>query len=264
MRKLIFVTLILTCLSSCSQKVDLDIEHLFKEFQVTGCFVLYDLKRDNYKIYNRERVLKRYFPASTYKILNTIAALESGVAQNENFFLKWDGVSGVVPSHKQDHTLKLAFQNSTLWFYQEVARRVGLKQMQEIVNKANFGNKEIGSRVDQFWLEGPLEISAMEYIDFLKKLYLEALPFSQDALKKAKNIYITERTSDYTLSSKTGTTVVNGEQLSWYVGYIEKEDDTFLFAMNVTSPRPENFLDGKAVKSRVPLTRKILTEMEVL
>jgi beta-lactamase class D len=263
-KNLIVLVLITLSLSSCSRNYEVDLEVYFNEFDIEGCFVLYDLKKDQFQIYNKERATTRYFPASTYKILNTIVALETGVAKDRNFFLKWDGVSGVIPSHKQDHTLGLAFKNSTLWFYQEIARRVGLEQMQEIVSKADFVNKQIGSQVDQFWLEGPLKISAIEYIEFLKNLYLESLPFSKTTFKEAKNIYITEQTQNYTLRSKTGTTVVDGEQLSWYVGYIEKKDNVYFFAMNVSSPRPDNFLYGKAVKARIPLTRKILSEMQII
>ena len=181
-------------------------------------------------------------------------------AKDENFFLKWDGVSGVIPSHKEDHTLKLAFKNSTLWFYQEIARRIGLKQMQEIVDKADFGNKKIGDQVDQFWLEGPLKISALEYIEFLKGIHLETFSFDKKNYAKAKRIFIEEETQDYTLRAKTGTTVFNGEQLCWYVGYIERSDNTYFFAMNVSSHRPDNFLEGKAIKSRIPLTLRILKE----
>lgn len=260
MKRLFCLILLIINLVSCSTKPENNLKSYFDKFDVKGCFVLYDLKKDKYHIYNSTRADTRFYPASTFKILNTISALESGIAKDENFFLKWDGESGVIPSHKQDHTLKLAFKNSTLWFYQEIARRVGLEQMQEIVNKANFGNKNIGKKVDQFWLEGPLKISALEYIEFLKRVHLETLPFKKETFTKAKKIYILEQTDNHILRAKTGTTVVKGEQLSWYVGYIEKADNTYFFAMNVSSPRPPNFLDGKAVKARVPLTKAVLKE----
>lgn len=259
-KKFISRFLIVLCLVSCSKNLNLDAKKYFDEFGVEGCFVVYDLKKDKYHIYNSSRAHKRFYPASTFKILNTIAALESEVAKDENFFLKWDGVSGVIPSHKEDHTLKLAFKNSTLWFYQEIARRIGLKQMQEIVDKADFGNKKIGDQVDQFWLEGPLKISALEYIEFLKGIHLETFSFDKKNYAKAKRIFIEEETQDYTLRAKTGTTVFNGEQLCWYVGYIERSDNTYFFAMNVSSHRPDNFLEGKAIKSRIPLTLRILKE----
>jgi beta-lactamase class D len=259
-KKFISIFFVVSCLVSCSKNLDLNAQKYFDEYKVKGCFVLYDLKKDKYHIYNSSRAHKRFYPASTFKILNTIAALETKVAKDENFFLKWDGVSGVIPSHKQDHTLKLAFQNSTLWFYQEIARRVGLEHMQEIVDKAKFGNREIGNQIDQFWLEGPLRISALEYIEFLKGVHLEAFAFDKETYTKAKKIFIEEKNQDYILRAKTGTTVFAGEQLCWYVGYIERSDNTYFFAMNVSSPRPDNFLEGQAIKSRVPLTLKILKE----
>jgi beta-lactamase class D len=258
MKKLLCLILLIINLVSCSKKSEIYLKSYFDEFGVEGCFVLYDLMNNKYHIYNSDRANTRFYPASTFKILNTISALESKVAQDENFFLKWDGVSGVIPSHKQDHTLKLAFQNSTLWFYQEIARRIGLEQMQEIVNKVNFGNKDIGKEVDQFWLEGPLKISALEYIEFFKGIHLKAFAFDKETYVRAKKIFIEQQTQDYTLRAKTGTTVFEDEQFCWYVGYIERTDNVYFFAMNVSSERPENFLEGKAVKARVPLTKMIL------
>jgi len=261
--KLILILLLcalIVVLFSFPKTSQINLKKYFDKYEVEGCFVLYDLKKNKYHVYNSTRASTRFYPASTFKILNTIAAFEIGVVEDEAFLLKWDGISGVMPSHKQDHTLGLAFSNSTLWFYQEIARRIGVEKMQEIINKANFGNRTIGDQVDKFWLEGPLKISALESIEFLKAIYLETLPFSKATFTKAKKIFIVEETDKYILRSKTGTTVVDGEQLAWYVGYIEQLDNTYFFVMNISSPRPENFLEGKAVKVRVALTNEILKE----
>ena len=42
--------------------------------------------------------------------------------------------------------------------------------MKEEINKLNFGNKNIGEEIEQFWLKGPLKISAVEQCKLLTKL----------------------------------------------------------------------------------------------
>lgn len=222
--------------------------------------MFYDLKKNQYQIYNQDRASTRFYPASSFKILNTLAAFETGVAQDENFFLKWDGITRPVMSHNQDHTLKLAFKNSTLWFYQEIARRIGLERMQILIDKAQYGNHDIGDKVDEFWLHGPLEISALEQVEFLKQLYLNKLMFSIEAQEKTKKVMIRKETAEYTIRSKTGTTHINDKQLCWYVGYIEKKNNAYIFAMNLDSPKPTRMIEGEALKARLPLTNKILRE----
>ena len=51
-----------------------------------------------------------------------------------------------------------------------ICKRLGKERMQEGLNKLNYGNKEIGSEIDKFWLEGPLKISAMEQVKLLNLL----------------------------------------------------------------------------------------------
>jgi beta-lactamase class D OXA-48 len=39
----------------------------------------------------------------------------------------------------------------------------------------NLGNEDVSGGVDHFWLDGPLRITAVQQIEFLKKLYLNQL-----------------------------------------------------------------------------------------
>ena len=73
--------------------------------------------------------------------------------------------------------MKTAFQNSVVWYYQEVARRVGPEEMQHYLDAAGYGNRKVGSQVDLFWLDGTLRISADEQVEFLKQLYRDGYLF---------------------------------------------------------------------------------------
>jgi beta-lactamase class D len=95
---------------------------------------------------------------------------------------------------------------SAVWFYQELARRVGAKKMQDGVSAAKYGNMDTSKSQIDFWLgSGSLRISANEQIDFLSGLVTGKLPFSYRAVETVKDIMTLERSKDYRLVGKTGS-----------------------------------------------------------
>ena len=233
----------------------------FSESEVQGCFLLYDLRKDKYFSYNTERVNKGFLPASTYKILNSLIALEFGVVRDESEVLKWDGVQRIVPAWNKDQNMTDAFKNSTVWFYQEMARRIGRQRMKHFVDKVNYGNRNISGGLDHFWLDGGLRITAKEQIDFLSRLYRNQLPFSAKVISIVKKFLITEQTDRYVLRAKTGW-VGFGEktqpQLGWAVGYVEREGQAYFFAMNLDIQKEQD------ASTRMKIAMSILREMRII
>jgi len=81
-----------------------------------------------------------------------------------------------------------------------------------------------------FWLgNGSLKISANEQADFLSKLVRNQLPFSPHAMAVTKEILTLEKHDGYTLAGKTGSC---GE-VGWFVGFVEEENTTKIFAFNI-------------------------------
>ena len=93
--------------------------------------MLFDQQQNRYHTYNYERCQQGFLPASTFKIINTLIGLETGVISDSTYELKWDGKKRFVPAWNYDHTLVSAFRVSAVWYYQELARRVGLERMTE-------------------------------------------------------------------------------------------------------------------------------------
>ena len=79
----------------------------------TGAFVLYDRNANRYIRYNPARCAERMLPASTFKIMNSLIGLETGVIPDENYVISWDGTRYDIPAWNQDHTLATALQNSS-------------------------------------------------------------------------------------------------------------------------------------------------------
>jgi beta-lactamase class D len=149
-----------------------------------------------------------------------------------------------------------------VWYYQELARRLGPERMAKYVDLLEYGNKDISSGVDRFWLCGSMQISINEQIEFLKRLYLHRLNgFSDRSINTVKSIMLFESTPQYKLYGKSGTgDCLEGRFLAWYVGFVETDADTSVFAMNIIV---DSFDDLKN-NFRIELTKDILKELKVI
>ncbi len=212
---------------------DEDISELFEKHEIEGALIIASLAGDTEYVHNRERAERRYFPASTFKIPNTLIALEEGVIKDENVIIKWDGEDKGYEPWNHDQTLETAFSVSCVWCYQEFALKVGNEKYLRYLNELDYGNKKTGNDVTTFWLEGDLAISAREQIDFLRKLYNEELPFTSRNIYLLKKIMLVEKTPTYSLWAKTGWAASSEQQHGWYVGYIVTKDNVWLFANNI-------------------------------
>ena len=261
--KYLFLILVFICIKSFSQNFieKPEYKNLFDEFNIRGSFVLFDLEKNQYTCYNKAQLDSSFLPASTYKIFNSLVGIETGVIPDENYIIKWDGAIYSNESWNKDTDLKTAYKNSTYWYYQELARRVGEEKMKFYVNMAGYGNMDISGGIDQFWLKGNLRISPLQQIEILKKLYENKLPFSERTFSIVKKIMIEEDTLGYVLRAKTGWADQPGLDIGWYVGYIEKENKVYFFAtcIQCTNTRNPNF-----AKSRKLITRKILAKLNII
>jgi len=236
-----------------------DFKKYFDEYGHNGCFVLYDLNKDQYIKFNPERCTEQFIPASTFKIFNSLVGLETGAVKDENEIMKWDGEKRFYDAWNQDLNMNDAFKYSAVWFYQELARRVGEEKMQHYININHYGNEDISGGIDRFWLDGGIRISADEQIEFLKRIYKNEVKFSKRSIDILKRIMIYDQNDDYIIRAKTGWAIRVKDQVGWFVGYVEKNDNVYFFALNVESKNPE-----EGFVSRKEITFKILKELIVL
>lgn len=178
---------------------------------------------------------ERSLPASTFKIVNTLLALETGVATGPEFVIPWDGVVRSYPDWNRDQTLQSAYDVSCVPYFQEIARRIGLDRMRDGVARLGYGNAQVGEVVDRFWLDGPLAISPMEQLDFLERLEAGRLPVSSRTRELAREIMVRERRGEWVLRGKTGWSAPGTPQeLGWFVGYATRGERATYVAVRVT------------------------------
>ena len=254
---ILLLTIAVFGLKACKQKqvteVRTDFKKYYDQFKVDGSFVFYDPQAEKYIFYNQDQFEQTFSPASTYKICNSLIGLETGVIKDENFVIHWDSVTRENPNWNSDHDLKAAFKNSTVWYYQELARRVGGEKMKYWLEKANYGNADTSGGIDKFWLTGGLRISPKQQIDFLKRLHDNQLPFSERSENIVKSIMTVKDTLNYVISGKSGWGVQENKDIGWFVGYLEAKDKVYYFANCIQSTDLNNKDFAKARKDIVYL-----------
>jgi len=225
-----------------------------------GCVVLYDQSADSYSRYNPKGCEERYSPCSTFKIANSLIALNTGVSTGPGFFLKWNGVEYPISSWNRDQTMQSAFSNSVVWYYQEIARRIGAERMAEYVHKLNYGNCDTSGGITQFWLESTLRISADEQVDFVRRLWADKLPIGEVAQRMTRGLMVVSRGSDgRVLYGKTGTggdAKANIARLGWFVGCVEDGNGRVFFATRITGAP-----DASGAQAR-RITEAVLTRLQ--
>lgn len=242
---------------------NLDFGRHFQDLGVEGSIMIYDPKNDRTFQHNPERNTTGFLPASTYKILNSLIALETGVISDEIAVLTWDGIQRTVPQWNRDLNMKEAIRLSAVWFYQVLARRIGHERMRDWVAQAGYGNQQIGSSedIDRFWLQGELRITPQEQIQFLRRFYEGDLPFSERSISIVKDIMLLEQTPEYTIRGKSGWVGFGddaGPQIGWLVGYLEKEGNIYYFATNI------EIRSGEDAAARMEITRRCFGDLALL
>ena len=249
--------------TSCSHKMNLPIEELKPEIDkileslsLQGSVLIYDENRNKYYYNDFSWARRGFLPASTFKIVNTIISLETGVMPSDTTIIRWDGKKRWLKAWEEDLTLKKAFQVSCVPCYQEIARSIGLQRMKYYLEKLSYPGTVIDSvTLDNFWLEGKSKISQYEQIAFLKKVYHKKLPVSKRTSQLILDIMKINYDSPGNLSGKTGLSTQYGRN-GWFVGFYEIKGNVYYFATNVIPgvDMPENDFPA----ARIEATKSIL------
>lgn len=209
----------------------------FDKAGIQGTFVLYDVSADRLVGCNKARAAKRFLPASTFKIPNSLIGLSVGAVADVDEVLPYGGKPQPIKTWERDMGLRDAIGISNVPVYQELARRIGLERMAKGVAEIGYGNGEIGAVADTFWLVGPLEISAMEQARFLARLAKAELPFPTEAQASVREILQLDSGDGWMLFGKTGWASSRDPAIGWWVGWVEKQGRIYTFALNMDMPQ---------------------------
>ncbi len=237
-----------------------DLADAFKEQGVPGTFALYDVGSGRVMTVNRERAETRLVPASTFKIANSLIALETGVVKDENEIIPYGGKPQPFKNWEKDMSMREAIAISAVPIYQELARRVGLERYREWLPKLNYGNAEVGDVVDRFWLDGPLKISAVEQAQFVAALAAGKLPASAHTQAIVRDILKQEVKDGRILYAKTGWYIPKDDsatQIGWWTGWVDDGGKISAFSLNIDIDTVDD------ARKRQEITKTLLAKLGV-
>jgi beta-lactamase class D len=234
----------------------------------TGTFVVRDDRGLVDVSYNAERADVRFSPCSTFKLPFAVMFLENGIVRDPDTIVKYEprlaaGLMSGPPGTAHDQTLTSAFHESANWYFDTVSRSLDRAVVQQFTTRAGYGNADVRDAAEQgsYWYDGRLRISANEQVRFLQRLHNGELGLSARTTGLIKQVVQVEETPRWRLAGKTGACRGVGEEdaTHWYVGWVEKADNTYYFALQFAA---DDF--DSALRERIPIARELLARLNIL
>jgi beta-lactamase class D len=239
----------------------------FDSCGVEGSVVIYDQSKQEWIVSDTTEVLVESLPASTFKVINLLIALETRTIKDELEIVKWVGGTdtskyGYRPDIYHDMTVKEAFEVSAGWVFVELAKKIGRENYKKYLTLCEYGNINLSQVDPDFWNFGEFAISPINQVEFLEKLYEGSLPFSKRHIEIVKNVMINEQNDHYILRAKTGWTRDKDINTGWWVGYVENDNDVYFFATRLLQNR--KFKRSDFGTCRKEITKKIFKELKII
>ncbi len=237
------VVMLITALTCSWLNLAMAEQYLCQEKDDSCTFVLLKNSDNSLSVVNQPRAERRYSPFSTFKITNSIIGLESQLIKNAEQPMSYD--KSKYPTQAwwppvwklPQYNLASAYKFSVVPIYRQLATDIGEATMTEFLSKFQYGNQDISSGLDDFWLNGSMKISALEQVKFLQRFYLNQLGLSTKTFAEMKKVMLATKNDNYKIYAKTGAGKVDDESmLGWYVGIVETAGEQYYFALNFNRP----------------------------
>ncbi|MDR3492399.1 MAG: penicillin-binding transpeptidase domain-containing protein [Gammaproteobacteria bacterium] len=272
MKKIIFV-LFLSLMTTISVADTVDYPTYFAG--KSACFILFDLNKNKLLTeYNSSRCKEQIPPDSTFKVPLSLMAFDQKLITQQTVF-KWDGKEKGLSFWDQDQTPHTWLMNSVVWVSQEITPKLGMDKIKNYLKLFQYGNQDFtgdpgeNNGLTHAWLESSLTISGDEQFAFLKKLVMNALPVSQEAMTETKaNMYLETSPNGWKLYGKTGSGPIAEQPANvqhyledgWAIGYVQKADQIYVFVLNLTDfEQPKTSEQGGTRAKNI--VKAILTKM---
>ena len=111
--------------------------------------------------------------------------------------------------------------------------------------------------MENFWLVGPLAISAVEQFEFLARLARQDLAAATDNQLIVRDIIRVEALGGSVLYAKSGWSIAPDPQIVWWIGWVEDGGRVLTFAMNLDVKTPAE------ARLREPLAPQFLEALKI-
>src|ERR1700750_1193221 len=125
-----------------------DFKKYFENCTTNGSIAIYDNHQHRWILSDTIDNKKETLPASTFKIINMLIALETKTITSENDIVQWPGKTDTVkygyrPDIYHDMPVKEAFELSAGWVFVELAKKIGKDNYRKFLSKSQYGNLDL-------------------------------------------------------------------------------------------------------------------------
>ncbi|HBF6803377.1 TPA: class D beta-lactamase, partial [Clostridioides difficile] len=129
---------------------------------------------------------------------------------------------------------------------------------QTYLRQIGYGNYDVSGGISNFWLESSLKISPIEQVKLLESFYTNKFKFEDKNIETVKDSLLISKKDGISLFGKTGTANINGKDVNgWFIGYLEKNENTYFFATNIQS---KDYSNGSSASK---ITLSILNDKKI-
>ncbi len=234
----------------------------FADYGHNGTFLLQRDGQPAQVVHNAALADMPLRPASTFKVMLGLIALETGALKSADEIVRWDGTP--YPTHpewQRDMTLRQAMQSSSEGYFRILAKRIGRERLAQWVARVGYGNGRIGDSAPDVWHDGVLTVTARQQLAFVDRLRRNDLPFSKATIAAVKTAMREDGKGATRIYGKTGTHLdKNDHGNGWWIGWIEGPRGNASFALGAqldsADDRAQRIALGKALLKDAGLLAK--------
>lgn len=204
--------------------------------ELNGTAVIFDPEENIFQVYNEDLADMRRSPCSTFKIISSLAGIESKVINPEDSLRLWSGEIFWNDDWNQDIDFYSAFRTSCVWYYRQVIDDIGPDIILDTLEALQYGNCDISDwegnlnnnnrnpALTGFWIESSLKISPKEQTKVLERIFGESSDYAPDIRTILEKVMFLPESSDETckIYGKTGMGKNNNITVDcWYVGFAD-------------------------------------------
>ncbi|MFD0724466.1 penicillin-binding transpeptidase domain-containing protein [Lysobacter brunescens] len=243
----------------------------FAAYGHPGSFLLQRDGKPVQVVHGGDRADTPLSPASTFKVLVALVALQTGTLRNGDEVVPWNGKRYPDrPQWERDMALREAMQTSSESFFGVLANRIGRERLATWVQRLQYGNGRIGEVPAQVWHDGVLTITARQQLDFIDRLRRGALPISPAHIATVKAAMDSGEIDGRRIYGKTGTHVDRDSGNAWWVGWVEAgrveggKAPAASFVLGIDLASTDERARSIALGKRIPLGKQLLRDAGAL
>lgn len=199
------------------------IAHRFADYGHTGAFLLQRDGAAPQTLHDDAWAATPLRPASTFKVILSLIALETGALRSADEIVEWDGKPYPdKPEWQKAMALRGAMQTSSENYFGTLATRIGHERLAGWVQRVGYGNGRVGANPPRVWHDGVLTVTAQQQLAFIDRLRRGDLPFSAKTIATVKAAMFDSETNGRRIYGKTGTHLDDdGTGHAWWIGWVE-------------------------------------------